>query len=316
MVKRAALGCALLLFAGFGSLPAQAQVDRDLWFQNSCPHPVRVYLGWTDPKKGAVVNGPWARNAGSPSRALIEAGQPVIHRDTGGVFLYAEATDGSGLEWHGETPLAIAGVTYKMVTPALTVEQGHLTINLTCPAAPVPVPAPAIAAAPPPKPAPAPVQVARASPPPRPLTPKPAIAIPAAPGAAPASAPPCPPDAAAVRALVAGQKMRVSDTTPGRQAATYEGGGASRLGVVPTRYVLATPNNVVDALLIYLSVDDLNVRKPMFLTLYPGSACIDDGCVWEPDQEKVGAGQLSTGYLMMRPTSGVNMVLLRCEYKQ
>ena len=80
--------------------------------------------------------------------------------------------------------------------------------------------------------------------------------------------------------------------------------------------MLATPNNVVDALLIYLSVDDLNARKPMFLTLYPGSTCIDDGCVWEPDQEKVRAGQLQTGYLMMRPTSGVNMVLLRCEYKQ
>ena len=138
-----ALFGALLLGAAFPSA-AQAQVNRDIWFESSCPSPVRLFVHHQH------SNGEWASHGWFELRAnqqltqlVYSGGNPLRHLDGYPLYFYAEATDNSGRLWEGNFPAELNGVRYSLQQAILTMSGGRMKFGIRCdsagaPAAPAP----------------------------------------------------------------------------------------------------------------------------------------------------------------------------------
>ena len=134
--------------------PAQAQVNRNLYIQNTCATPVRFFV-YHRHNDGQMYTHGWYNQPGNSGPSLItgSSGAPLVHLDGEPLHFYAEATNGTGT-WEGPTRAQFNGVSYGLMRANLFVEGGRLGFSLSCPnasrtATPTPTPAPQ------PRPAPA-----------------------------------------------------------------------------------------------------------------------------------------------------------------
>ena len=131
--------------------PAQAQVNRQIWFSSSCPRPVRLFVHHQHGTGDWASHG-WFDLQANQTLTMLQysAGNPLQHLDGRPLYFYAETTDNSGHLWEGEFPATMNGVSYGLRQANLSMSGGRLQFAINCNTAAAP-PAPR-----PPRPAPAP----------------------------------------------------------------------------------------------------------------------------------------------------------------
>jgi hypothetical protein len=113
--------------------PAQA-VERDVEFENDCPHPVRVLVAHAYAADTWDAHGWYEFSANEESTQLTDDNdEPLLHLDDEALFIYAESTDDADIFWEGEEHYETFGdVRYGMKKAVLEVVSGDLHIRLTC----------------------------------------------------------------------------------------------------------------------------------------------------------------------------------------
>ena len=133
-VVRAGIASGMMAFAlALSAAPAQAAVDRDVEFQNDCPHPVRVLIAHAYDQDTWDAHGWYEFEANEESVQLEDNDTPLTQRDDHPLFLYAESTDGSDIFWQGsEHYETFDDVRYGMKKAVLEVVSGDIHVRLTC----------------------------------------------------------------------------------------------------------------------------------------------------------------------------------------
>ena len=123
---------ALLLAAGLPSA-ASAQINRDIWFDSSCPSPVRLFVHHQH------SDGQWASHGWFDLRAnqaltqlVYSNGNPLRHLDGRPLYFYAEATDNSGRLWEGSFAASMNGVRYGLQEAILSMTGGRMKFGIQC----------------------------------------------------------------------------------------------------------------------------------------------------------------------------------------
>ena len=134
-VVRAAIASGMV--AGVLSLtatPAQAGVERDLEFQNECPHPVRVLVAHAYAEDTWDAHGWYEFAANEEATELTDDNdEPLLHLDDEALFIYAESTDDVEIFWEGDEHYeTFADVSYGMKKAVLEVVSGDLRVRLSC----------------------------------------------------------------------------------------------------------------------------------------------------------------------------------------
>jgi hypothetical protein len=130
---RAAIASGVGMFAlALTAAPAQA-VEREVEFQNDCPHPVRVLVAHAYAEDSWDAHGWYEFSANEEATQLEDNDEPLLQLDDHALFIYAESTDDSELYWDGEEHYETFGeVTYGMKRAVLEVVRGDLRVRLTC----------------------------------------------------------------------------------------------------------------------------------------------------------------------------------------
>jgi uncharacterized membrane protein len=113
---------------------AQPTPNGDVYIANACAHPLRVAVSWEDPLDGWRTEGWWSFAADESSSLKSEDGQ--VRTENGFLYVYAQATDKSGLVWEADNTdyqENIEGKSYNMVEIELEPEEdGSWVLPLTC----------------------------------------------------------------------------------------------------------------------------------------------------------------------------------------
>ena len=127
-----------LFLAGLGLAAgcafAQPTPNGDVYIANICTHPTQVAVSWEDPLDGWRTEGWWTFKPSETSSLKSEDGQ--IRTENGFLYIYATATDDSGLVWEADNAdfrENIGGTSYNMVEIELKAEDdGSWVLPLTC----------------------------------------------------------------------------------------------------------------------------------------------------------------------------------------
>ena len=110
----------------FGPASAQPTPNGDVYIVNNCPHPLELAVSWEDPLDGWRTEGWWALKS--------EDGQ--VRTSNGFLYVYAEATDDSGVVWEADNAdyrENIGGKSYDMLEIELEPEaDGSWVLPLHC----------------------------------------------------------------------------------------------------------------------------------------------------------------------------------------
>ena len=130
---RGAIGAPLALAFALPGTPAYAAVDRDVYFQNDCAHPVRIIVSHAYDQDAWDAHGWYEFTANEESTQLEDNDTPLTQRDDHPLYFYAETTDGSEIYWDGEEHYGeLNDVTYGMTKANVEVRGGNFNIRLTC----------------------------------------------------------------------------------------------------------------------------------------------------------------------------------------
>ncbi len=127
---------AFFLLAGLllSVTPAQPTPNGDVYISNVCTHPVQFAVSWEDPLDGWRTEGWWTFEASEISSLKSEDGQ--VRTENGFLYVYAAATDDSGLVWEADNEdfrENIGGKSYNMVEIELEAEDdGSWVLPLLC----------------------------------------------------------------------------------------------------------------------------------------------------------------------------------------
>ena len=127
---------AFFLFTGFllTLVSAQPTPNGDVYISNVCEHPVELAVSWEDPLDGWRTEGWWTFEASETGSLKSEDGQ--VRTENGFLYVYAEATDDSGLVWEADNEdfrENIGGKSYNMVELELKAEDdGSWILPLLC----------------------------------------------------------------------------------------------------------------------------------------------------------------------------------------
>lgn len=125
-----------ILTLGLLSLSASAQPtpNGDVFIVNSCAHPLQLAVSWEDPLDGWRTEGWWTFAASEGGSLKAEDGQ--VRTANGFLYVYAEATDGSGVVWQADNAdyrENIGGRSYDMIEIQLEPEDdGSWVLPLYC----------------------------------------------------------------------------------------------------------------------------------------------------------------------------------------
>lgn len=125
-----------VLAAGFAGSSAWAQPtpNGDVYIANTCNHPLQVAVSWEDPLDGWRTEGWWPLTPSESSSLKSEDGQ--VRTENGFLYVYAAATDDSGLVWEADNAKFsenIEGKSYNMVEIELEPEaDGSWILPLNC----------------------------------------------------------------------------------------------------------------------------------------------------------------------------------------
>ena len=113
---------------------AQPTPNGDVYIRNVCEHPVQLAVSWEDPLDGWRTEGWWTFEASEMGSLKAEDGQ--VRTENGFLYVYAAATDDSGLVWEADNEdfqENIGGKSYNMVEIELKAEDdGSWVLPLTC----------------------------------------------------------------------------------------------------------------------------------------------------------------------------------------
>lgn len=113
---------------------AQPTPNGDVSIANTCNHPLQLAVSWEDPLDGWRTEGWWAFTASQSSSLKSEDGQ--VRTSNGFLYVYAYATDDSGLIWEADNAKFqenIDGKSYNMVEIELKPEaDGSWILPLNC----------------------------------------------------------------------------------------------------------------------------------------------------------------------------------------
>ncbi len=113
---------------------AQPTPNGDVYIANTCNHPLQVAVSWEDPLDGWRTEGWWPLAASENSSLKSEDGQ--VRTENGFLYVYAAATDDSGLVWEADNAKFsenIEGKSYNMVEIELEPEaDGSWVLPLNC----------------------------------------------------------------------------------------------------------------------------------------------------------------------------------------
>ncbi len=114
--------------------PAQAGVDRDVEFQNECPHPVLVLVAHAYSADTWDAHGWYEFTANQEATELNDDNEePLLHLDDEALFIYAESTDDADIFWEGDEHYETFGdVRYGMKKAVLEVVSGDIRVRLSC----------------------------------------------------------------------------------------------------------------------------------------------------------------------------------------
>ena len=130
-IVRAAWGMLAASFVVAAS-PAQA-VERELYFENACAHPVRVLVSHAYDEDSWDAHGWYEFTGNEDASQLVEDDEPLTQLDDHQMFIYAETTDGSDIFWEGTDHYETFNeISYGMMRPALEVISGDLHVRLVC----------------------------------------------------------------------------------------------------------------------------------------------------------------------------------------
>lgn len=131
MIKRLSFGIFGLLIC---VASAQPTPNGDVYIANTCDHPLQLAVSWEDPLDGWRTEGWWAFNPSQSSSLKSEDGQ--VRTGNGFLYVYAYATDDSGLVWEADNTKFqenIDGKSYNMVEIELEPEDdGSWILPLNC----------------------------------------------------------------------------------------------------------------------------------------------------------------------------------------
>lgn len=106
---------------------------RWLKIENSCSHPVTMFVRFSDPTSNAAhkVDGWWSFKASETSVLADNSNTRIRMLDP--IFFYAEATDDAKLEWAGNETTSFEGKNYKTrPMESIRMEEGKYVGTLTC----------------------------------------------------------------------------------------------------------------------------------------------------------------------------------------
>lgn len=132
ILKTSACAVAGLLALSMAA-PAAAQTGREVWVQNSCPHPIRFVISHSDEYRNWHPHGWWNFSANQASTKLVVSDIAVMQKDDHDFYFYAESTDNSAKYWQGTQLTTYNGVQYKMMKASPQLDMGKFTVNITCP---------------------------------------------------------------------------------------------------------------------------------------------------------------------------------------
>jgi len=119
-----------LFFAG----SAQPTPNGDVYIVNNCAHPLQLAVSWEDPLDGWRNEGWWTFAASESGALKAEDGQ--VRTSNGFLYVYAEATDDSGVVWEADNAdyrENIGGRSYNMLEIELEPEaDGSWVLPLYC----------------------------------------------------------------------------------------------------------------------------------------------------------------------------------------
>ncbi len=129
-MKKRCLASALLVSTAL----AQPTPNGDVYISNACDHPLTLAVSWEDPLDGWRTEGWWEFAPSETGRLSSEDGQ--IRTENGFLYVYGEATDGSGVVWEAENAdfrENIDGASYNMVEIELVAEDdGSWILPMRC----------------------------------------------------------------------------------------------------------------------------------------------------------------------------------------
>ncbi|RYY25872.1 MAG: hypothetical protein EOP62_12185 [Sphingomonadales bacterium] len=125
----AAIGAAATVLA---PTEAEAQVQRQLQFFNSCPVPVRYFIAI--PRNGAWQTFGWFNATGSkPVHDLLDQYRnPIFIPEGTRVHYYAETTGQPSVRWYGTVNINMNGASYPAKVAGLSVRGGKFQFGLNC----------------------------------------------------------------------------------------------------------------------------------------------------------------------------------------
>lgn len=129
----------LAIFAALGAATmavvpstAEAQVQRQLQFHNTCPIPVRYFIAI--PRNGAWQTHGWFNAAGGkPLHDLLDRNRnPIFLAEGTRVYYYAETTEEPSVRWYGNTNINMNGASFATKQALLSVRGGKFQFGLNC----------------------------------------------------------------------------------------------------------------------------------------------------------------------------------------
>lgn len=113
----------------------QAQNIRNLYVDNNCPYPIRMFIYHRHRGEGWATHGWFSLDAGAQRVQLTYAdGRPMGHEEGTDLYFYAEVTRGrTDIFWEGDTRVNFSGVNYGVMQSApLRVERNQMYTWLNC----------------------------------------------------------------------------------------------------------------------------------------------------------------------------------------
>ncbi len=123
-----------MLVAGALAMPpaAQAQVNRELWFNNNCRHPIRFFI-YHEHADGNWVTHGWYQFEGNEANIRpSQNGRPLIHIEGRPLYMYAETTNGTRIFWEGQQLATFNGQEYALMRATISVRQGNMSFGVNC----------------------------------------------------------------------------------------------------------------------------------------------------------------------------------------
>ena len=120
--------------AVLASAPAHAAVEREIYLENACKHPIRVIVSHAPTEDSWDPHGWYEFEANSEAVKLLDGNDdPLLQLDDHALFVFGEATDGAEAYWEGEDDYeTFSEVSYGMKRATVQVVSGHFQIRLAC----------------------------------------------------------------------------------------------------------------------------------------------------------------------------------------